>query len=72
METDECIRHMIEKTGMSARQVSREMSNGENFISVALHRKSDVRAGTLARIAGTMGYRLVLVNEDGTDEVVVG
>lgn len=69
MRTTDCIRHMIEASGTSYRKVSAALGKSPGYIGATITNGADVSAGNLAKIAGAMGYELVL-RSDG-DEIKV-
>lgn len=69
MDVLDCIRKMIEGSGKSARQVSRELGRSPNYLSATFSGHSDVGASNVAKVARILGWRLVLVrDEDGERE----
>lgn len=56
----ELIRHMLAFSGKSAAQVSREMGNDSNHLSVILSSGRTPRVDLLAKIADACDYELVL------------
>lgn len=56
----ELIRHMLAASGKSAAQVSRELGNDSNHLSVILSSGRTPRADLLAKIADACGYELIL------------
>lgn len=55
---------MIDRSSVSASQASRALGHSRGYISVAVSEGTDVKAGTLARIAHALGYGLYLVPSD--------
>ena len=73
MNVMDCIRKMIDGSGKSARQVSRELGRSPNYLSATFSGNSDVGASNVARIAKILGWRLVPVRDrDGKrDEIEI-
>ena len=64
MDIVDCIKRMIDGSGRSARQVSRDLGRSPNYISATYANNSDVGASNSARIARMLGWRLVFVREE--------
>ena len=60
------LRRMVKHSGLSGRQVSKDMGKSVNYISSALGQGSDPTAGTLADVAAVCGYTLQLVGHGET------
>ena len=60
MNTTECIRHMIEASGLSARKASQFLGKSPTYLGTTITNGSDVSAGNLSRIAEVAGYELIL------------
>lgn len=69
MDILDCIRQMIEASGKSARQVSRDLGRSPNYLGATFANGSDVGASNAARIARLLGWRLVLVCDSDEMEV---
>jgi hypothetical protein len=65
MDILDCIRKMIEASGKSARQVSRDLGRSPNYLGATFAHGSDVGASNAARIARLLGWRLAFVRDDG-------
>ena len=65
MDILDCIKKMIETSGKSARQVSRDLGRSPNYLGATFANGSDVGASNAARIARLLGWRLVFVRDDG-------
>ena len=57
------VRYLVEKSGKSASQVSREIGRTSGYIGSIVHRGTIPSAGVLADIAAACGFALVLVGE---------
>ena len=74
MDTNACVRHMLDKAGMSPYAVSLAMGRAHSYMGQALKRKGGIGAPVLAEIAQACGYTLQLVGHgetltlDGTRE----
>lgn len=66
MDVTDAIRKIIESSGRSARSVSIEMGRAPTYLATTLGKGSDVGAANLAKIAGAVGWRLVL-ERDGEE-----
>lgn len=60
MNTTECIRHMIEASGLSARKASQLLGKSPTYLGTTITNGSDVSAGNLSGIANVTGYELIL------------
>lgn len=69
MDILDCIKQMIEASGKSARQVSRDLGRSPNYLGATFANGSDVGASNVARIARLLGWRLVLVRDSDEMEV---
>lgn len=67
MDILDCIRGMIEASGKSARQVSRDLGRSPNYLGATFANGSDIGASNVARVARLLGWRLVLVRGDEGD-----
>lgn len=65
MDILDCIKQMIEVSGKSARQVSRDLGRSPNYLGATFANGSDVGASNAARIARLLGWRLAFVRDDG-------
>lgn len=65
MDILDCIKQMIEASGKSARQVSRDLGRSPNYLGATFANGSDVGASNAARIARLLGWRLAFVRDDG-------
>ena len=65
MDILDCIKKMIETSGKSARQVSRDLGRSPNYLGATFANGSDVGASNAARIARLLGWRLAFVRDDG-------
>ncbi len=65
MDILDCIKQMIEASGKSARQVSRDLGRSPNYLGATFANGSDVGASNAARIARLLGWRMVFVRDDG-------
>lgn len=65
MDILDCIKRMIEGSGKSARQVSRDLGRSPNYLGATFANGSDVGASNAARIARLLGWRLVFVRDNG-------
>ena len=65
MDILECIKHMVDESGKSARQVSRDLGRSPNYLGATFANGSDVGASNAARIARLLGWRLAFVRDDG-------
>lgn len=72
MTTSELIRRMIAGSGKSARKVSRDMGQSDNYLSVALARKTCLSADNLARVAEACGYRIEAVRDSDGERIELG
>lgn len=63
MDIIDCIKRMIEDSGKSARQVSRDLGRTPTYLGTTITHKADVGASNVARIAKLLGWRLVLVRD---------
>lgn len=61
MDTNTCVRHMLDKAGMSPYAASLAMGRAHSYMGQALKRKGGIGAPVLAEIAQACGYRLQLV-----------
>ena len=69
MDIIDCIKRMVEGSGKSARQVSRDLGRASTYLGTTITHKADVGASNVARIANLLGWRLVLVRDkDGKCE----
>lgn len=76
MDTCACIRYMMEKAGMSGRQLSVELGKVPTYIATTLSRNGSVSAENLARIAEITGFEVAIeghgervrVTERGVDD----
>lgn len=74
MDTNACVRHMLDKAGMSPYAASLAMGRAHSYMGQALKRKGGIGAPVLAEIAKACGYTLQLVGHgetltlDGTRE----
>lgn len=60
MDTCACIRFMMEKAGMSGRQLSAALGKYPTYIGTTLSKGGNVSAENLARMAAVMGFDLVI------------
>jgi hypothetical protein len=65
MDILDCIKQMIEASGKSARQVSRDLGRSPSYLGATFTNGSDVGASNAARIARLLGWRLAFVHDDG-------
>jgi hypothetical protein len=65
MDILDCIKKMIEASGKSARQVSRDLGRSPTYLGTTFANGSDVGASNAARIARLLGWRLAFVRDDG-------
>ena len=70
MDAPEILRHMVEKSGKTYRQIAREIGRSESFVSTTIAHGACPRLDTFAAIAGTCGYQLVLKTDDEQLELV--
>ena len=61
MNPSEAMRHMIETSGKSGRQVAREIGRSDTFISASLAQGVCPRMDTFARVAHVCGYEVIVV-----------
>ena len=61
MRVHEAIRKMLERSGRPAYAVSEEIGLSRSNLSNRLNRRVDIGAGSLAAIARSCGYRLMLI-----------
>ena len=69
MKATKAIRTMIERSGLTAIEVSQQMGRKENYISSLLSRGSSPTAETLASIAEACGWKLCLVSSETSLEL---
>ena len=67
MDILDCIKQMVEASGRSARQVSRDLGQSPAYLSATFANGSDVGASNVARIAHLLGWHLMIVRGDGED-----
>lgn len=60
METTDCIKHIIGKSGKSGIKVSQSLGRSDYYISTAISNGRDVGCSTMAAIAEACGYELIL------------
>ena len=76
MDTCACIRFMMEKAGMSGRQLSAALGKSPTYIGSTLSQGGNVTAENLARIAEITGFEVAIeghgervrVTERGVDD----
>lgn len=66
MDTNSCVRHMLDKAGMSPYAASLAMGRAHSYMGQALKRKGGIGAPVLAEIAQACGYELLLVGRGET------
>lgn len=66
MDTNACVRHMLDKAGMSPYAASLAMGRAHSYMGQALKRKGGIGAPVLAEIAQACGYELLLVGRGET------
>lgn len=66
MDTNSCVRHMLDKSGMSPDTASQAMGRPSSYLEQALKRKGGIGAPALAEIAQSCGYELLLVGQGET------
>ena len=60
MDTCACIRFMMEKAGMSGRQLSAALGKSPTYIGSTLSQGGNVTAENLAKMARIMGFDVVI------------
>ena len=71
MKALDAIIAIINKSEMSAREISRSIGRHPNFVTNTLARGSVPKADTLAMIADACRYDLVLVSRDDDDDLTI-
>ena len=66
MDTNSCVRHMLDKSGMSPDAASQAMGRPSIYLEQALKRKGGIGAPALAEVAQSCGYELLLVGRGET------
>ena len=68
MDADAAVRHMIAVSGMSQRQISRDIGKTDTFVSATLSKRQGARpsCALMSDIAGACGYSLQLVGHGET------
>lgn len=69
MDATEAIRRMCDQSGRGVVEVSQELGKSKMYVSGMISRHTVPRTDTLAQIAQTCGYRLIL--ESDTDKIVI-
>ena len=69
MDILECIKHMVDESGISARQVSRDLGRSPNYLGATFANGSDVGASNAAKIAKVLGWKMVF--KKGNEELEV-
>ena len=64
METNDAMRAMVARSGLTSRGVSVAAGRSPSWLSATLARPGDSAAGVLAAIAAPCGYALALVPSD--------
>jgi hypothetical protein len=60
MDTCACIRYMMEKAGMSGRQLSVSLGKAPTYVGTTLSRNGSVSVENLAKMAEIMGFKVVV------------
>ena len=63
------VRRMVESSGKSAADISREIGRNSRYISVMLYNRTVPNVNLMARVAKACGYRLVIVGHGETIEL---
>lgn len=66
MDTNSCVRHMLDKAGMSPYAASLAIGRAHSYVGQALRGKGGIGAPVLAEIAQACGYELLLVGRGET------
>ena len=70
MEACEILRHMVEASGKSYRQISKEIGRSESFVSATIAQGACPRLDTFASIAGACGYQVEVQSKTERLELV--
>lgn len=65
----DALKHIIEKSGKSARSVSLDIGKSPTYLYTVIGSKNDIGASKLAAVAKACGYKLILKSKD--DEITV-
>ncbi len=66
MDTNLCVRHMLDKAGLSPNAACQSMGRANGYVDQSLKRRGGIGAPTLAEIAQACGYELQLVGRGET------
>ena len=66
MDTNLCVRHMLDKAGLSPNAACQSMGRANGYVDQSLKRKGGIGAPALAEIAQACGYKLQLVGRGET------
>ena len=69
MDVLDALKYMADDAGMSDSQFSRELGKSRNYIGVTRSKGSDVGSSNLAKMANSLGWRLILKRGDVEIEV---
>lgn len=72
MDTIDAVRQMVDGSGLTHRQIARQLGRYDTWVSQILTRGRDPQVSTLADVAQACGYRLQLVPMDGGDTITIG
>lgn len=71
MDTSDVLRTLIDRSGMSQREVSRRLGKAPTWASTTLGKGSDSQLGTVAAVADLAGCDVVVVDRATGETVAV-